>query len=137
MTTVGTQTVHSNTTPARVTRTRTEPDRHDVATDSRPISLPSASLDSAGLVQAAFNATDIELPCQNSTNPDLWFAEQAAALERAKQLCAQCPLMQECLASALQRGEEWGVWGGQILVEGQIVATKRGRGRPRKDSVAA
>lgn len=74
-------------------------------------------------------------PCQRN-EPDLWFAEQAAELERAKELCGSCPLAAACLEAALQREEPWGVWGGEILTDGQIVATKRGRGRPRKNVAA-
>ncbi|SIO89440.1 WhiB-family transcriptional regulator [Nocardiopsis sp. JB363] len=37
------------------------------------------------------------------------------------------------MADALERGEPWGVWGGQLLVSGQVVARKRPRGRPRKN----
>ena len=35
-------------------------------------------------------------------------------------------------AGALARSEVWGVWGGEILVDGEIVAEKRRRGRPPK-----
>lgn len=72
------------------------------------------------------------LPCQQPDAVDLFFAEQAPDLTRAKALCADCPLKRECLAGALQRSEPWGVWGGEIFVEGEIVKAKRGRGRPRK-----
>ena len=41
------------------------------------------------------------------------------------------------LAGALERQEPWGVWGGQLLVQGAVVARKRPRGRPRKHPVAA
>jgi WhiB family redox-sensing transcriptional regulator len=41
-------------------------------------------------------------------------------------------LADACLAGALERAESWGVWGGQLLVDGVIVAIKRGRGRPPK-----
>lgn len=71
-------------------------------------------------------------PC--STQPDLFFAEHPAALDRARELCATCPLVAACLSGALEREEPHGVWGGQIFVQGQVVATKRGRGRPRKDA---
>nr|WP_277345802.1 WhiB family transcriptional regulator [Nocardioides sp. JQ2195] len=71
-------------------------------------------------------------PC--SQEPHLFFAEHPAALNRARELCAACPLLAECLAGALERQEPHGVWGGQILVQGQVVAHKRGRGRPRKDA---
>ncbi|HXS86844.1 MAG TPA: WhiB family transcriptional regulator [Mycobacterium sp.] len=72
-----------------------------------------------------------ELPCHVS-DPDLWFADSPSDLERAKQLCAHCPIRRACLAEALDRGEPWGVWGGEILDRGAIVSFKRPRGRPRK-----
>ncbi|MCG5431557.1 WhiB family transcriptional regulator [Mycobacterium sp. MYCO198283] len=72
-----------------------------------------------------------ELPCRVE-DPDLWFAESPDELERAKALCADCPVLVQCLAAALERGEPWGVWGGQIFEDGTVVARKRPRGRPRK-----
>jgi WhiB family redox-sensing transcriptional regulator len=77
-----------------------------------------------------------ELPCR-SNDPELFFAETPADVELAKALCRTCPLMDECLIGALDRHEPWGVWGGQLLVQGAIVARKRPRGRPRKCEVAA
>jgi hypothetical protein len=44
-----------------------------------------------------------------------------------------CPLQQECLAGAVARREPWGVWGGEVFEQGEIVARKRRPGRPRKD----
>ena len=76
------------------------------------------------------------LPCHVG-DPDLWFADSPADLERAKALCADCPIRRPCLAAALDRAEPWGVWGGEILDRGSIVSCKRPRGRPRKDAVAA
>jgi WhiB family redox-sensing transcriptional regulator len=70
------------------------------------------------------------LPCAD--DPDLWFAEAPADLERAKARCDGCPIQSACLDGALKRAEPWGVWGGQIVVEGAVVARKRPRGRPRK-----
>lgn len=78
---------------------------------------------------------DAATPCQRN-DPDLWFAEQQPQLLQAKALCQGCPLMDPCLQGALTRQEPWGVWGGEIFTDGQIVATKRGRGRPRKDVAA-
>jgi WhiB family redox-sensing transcriptional regulator len=77
-----------------------------------------------------------KLPCR-SNDPELFFAESPADVESAKALCQTCPLIDECLAGALDRHEPWGVWGGQLLVAGAIVARKRPRGRPRKCEVAA
>jgi len=71
------------------------------------------------------------IPCR-AGDPELWFAEQTGQVERAKALCRQCPLMDGCLAGAIERAEPWGVWGGEVFVDGVVVAVKRGRGRPRK-----
>ena len=58
-------------------------------------------------------------PC--SGEPDLWFAEEPADLERAKSMCADCPIRRQCLTAALNRAEPWGVWGGEILVGGAVL----------------
>ncbi|KJF20078.1 MULTISPECIES: WhiB family transcriptional regulator [Rhodococcus] len=81
-------------------------------------------------------STRHDLPCRVS-DPDLWFAESPAELEKAKALCAQCPIRSLCLGAALDREEPWGVWGGEILDHGAVIATKRPRGRPRKQLVCA
>jgi len=81
-------------------------------------------------------ADETSLPCR-SNDPELFFAESPADVELAKALCQGCPVRAECLAGALERREPWGVWGGQLLVSGAIVARKRPRGRPRKCEVAA
>ncbi|MBI9116095.1 WhiB family transcriptional regulator [Sanguibacter suaedae] len=75
------------------------------------------------------------VPCR-SNDPELWFAEQTARIEEAKALCRECPLVAGCLAGAVDRAEPWGVWGGEVFVDGVVVARKRGRGRPRKDAAA-
>ena len=92
---------------------------------------PPASLTVLGLDVVEAERAGLELPCR-AQDPELWFAEYPAQTERAKSLCAQCPVREACLAGALHRGEVAGVWGGQLLVNGAIVAHKRGRGRPRK-----
>jgi WhiB family transcriptional regulator, redox-sensing transcriptional regulator len=72
---------------------------------------------------------DTEFRCL--AEPDLFFAESPADIARAKELCAGCPVAGACLAGALERAEPWGVWGGQLVLRGVVVASKRGRGRPR------
>lgn len=81
-------------------------------------------------------AETAHLPCR-SNDPELFFAESPADVELAKSLCRSCPLRSECLEGALDRREPWGVWGGELLVAGAVVARKRPRGRPRKCEVAA
>ncbi|HVE62261.1 MAG TPA: WhiB family transcriptional regulator [Mycobacteriales bacterium] len=76
-----------------------------------------------------------DLPCFR-TEPDLFFAESPADVELAKALCVDCPIRATCLAGAVERREPWGVWGGQLFVQGAIVARKRPRGRPRKEVAA-
>nr|WP_239579082.1 WhiB family transcriptional regulator [Microlunatus panaciterrae] len=76
-----------------------------------------------------------ELPCR-LVDPEVFFAESPLDVEHAKALCQSCPLKTACLAGALERREPWGVWGGELFVQGEVVARKRPRGRPRKYPVA-
>ena len=77
----------------------------------------------------------VTLAC--GADPDLFFAESPEDVNRAKELCRGCPARIACLTAALERGEPCGVWGGELLLRGAIIATKRARGRPRKISLAA
>jgi WhiB family redox-sensing transcriptional regulator len=77
-----------------------------------------------------------QLPCHRE-DPELFFAESPSDVELAKSLCGTCPVRTECLASAIERREPWGVWGGQLLLQGVVIPRKRPRGRPRKSEVAA
>ncbi|MCW2538834.1 MAG: transcriptional regulator [Frankiales bacterium] len=83
-------------------------------------------------VDPAFGTDFEDLPCQ-VLDADLWFAESPTDLERAKSLCSDCPVRVGCLEGALDRREPWGVWGGEILNQGAVIARKRPRGRPRKN----
>ncbi len=67
---------------------------------------------------------------------ELFFAERPEDLALAKSLCTGCPMQRECLDGALQRGEPWGVWGGELVIGGVVTRHKRGRGRPRKAHTA-
>jgi len=66
------------------------------------------------------------------TMTGLFFSEELQDIARAKAICAECPVIAPCLAGALARREPWGVWGGQLLLNGKILAQKRRRGRPPK-----
>ncbi|HWM73337.1 MAG TPA: WhiB family transcriptional regulator [Nocardioides sp.] len=76
------------------------------------------------------------LPCRVNDS-ELWFAESPSELESAKTLCTDCPVRASCLAGALDRREPWGVWGGELFLQGGVIPRKRPRGRPRKNEVAA
>ena len=79
---------------------------------------------------------DVLLPCREY-DPELFFAEAPDDVEYAKSLCQDCPVRATCLRGALERREPWGVWGGELFVQGAVVPRKRPRGRPRKTEVAA
>lgn len=97
--------------------------------------LDQASASSAtsplGHIPASIRAGE-GLPCQDPQTADLWFGEHTAQAEQAKSLCQSCPIKRECLTGAMHRGEPWGVWGGEVFVDGAVVPRRRGRGRPRK-----
>ena len=63
----------------------------------------------------------------------LFFSEELQDIAKAKQICALCPVMAQCLEGAIERREPWGVWGGQLFLNGRILAPKRRRGRPPKN----
>ena len=62
----------------------------------------------------------------------LFFSEDEFDIARAKAICRKCGLAESCRSGALERAEVYGVWGGELFIEGVIVAVKRGRGRPPK-----
>ena len=96
----------------------------------------------APLGSATGASADVSLPmdpwakarCRDGhgTLSHLFFSEDALTIARAKAICSKCPLTERCLGEAVERAEPWGVWGGQLLVDGVPVAHKRGRGRPPK-----
>jgi WhiB family redox-sensing transcriptional regulator len=87
-------------------------------------------------IDARIERERLFLPCWD-VDPELFFAESPADVDRAKATCQGCPVRLACLSAALDRAEPWGVWGGELVVAGSVVARKRPRGRPRKDDVAA
>ena len=68
----------------------------------------------------------------NGTLTALFFSDHVADIARAKAMCGLCPLQAECLAGALEREEPWGVWGGELISGGRVIANKRPCGRPPK-----
>jgi hypothetical protein len=66
----------------------------------------------------------------NGTMTGLFFSDNIIDIARAKAMCGLCGLRASCLAGALDREEPWGVWGGELLSGGRIIANKRACGRP-------
>lgn len=61
-----------------------------------------------------------------------FFSEELQDIAIAKRICEQCPVMAECLLGAIERHEPYGVWGGQLFLNGRVLTNKRRRGRPPK-----
>ena len=71
--------------------------------------------------------------CRSVDNAaDLFFSEDIGEIAAAKGVCAECPVLAPCLEGALDRREPWGVWGGQLFMNGKMLTVKRRRGRPPK-----
>lgn len=66
----------------------------------------------------------------------LFFSDEIPDIIEAKQICGLCSLRAPCLDGALERREPWGVWGGELLLNGRILSHKRKRGRPPKNARA-
>jgi len=84
--------------------------------------------------QIAEQAWRSEARCRDGSASlvELFFSEQLDDIARAKAFCRACPVRQECLEAAQTRREPWGVWGGELLANGKVLAQKRRRGRPPK-----
>jgi len=66
----------------------------------------------------------------NGTLTPLFFSDVNVDIARAKAICRRCPLTASCLQGAIEREEPWGVWGGELIEGGRIIADRRPRGRP-------
>ena len=105
------------------------------STEDSPLT-PLTALTALTALDDAIENLGVPVPCR-AYDPEVFFAESPADVEYAKSLCRSCPLVEACLAGAKDRREPWGVWGGELFVQGVVVARKRPRGRPRKNPVAA
>jgi WhiB family redox-sensing transcriptional regulator len=78
-----------------------------------------ALADSAPRPAARITISKVPLPrisspgCAGKT--DLFFSRDREDIDAARFICRSCPGRTECLASAMARGEESGVWGGADL----------------------
>ena len=72
--------------------------------------------------------------CRDGTGSatPLFFSEELQDIAAAKAFCQECPVKGQCLDTATERREPWGVWGGELFANGKILARKRRRGRPPK-----
>ena len=55
-----------------------------------------------------------------------------AQIAKAKVVCNRCPVTAQCLAWALETGQDAGVWGGMSEDERRALKRRRNRGRTRR-----
>lgn len=73
--------------------------------------------------------------CRGSSDPDLWFAEDSAGIERAQTFCrSQCIVREECLRAALR--EERVPGNHPFGVRGGVTAAQRLKLRRRTRAIA-
>lgn len=87
------------------------------------MSVPAASYDSTAWR---------ELAACRRYDPELFFpigkaGRARAEIQRAKAVCAGCPVRQRCLAFALDTHQEYGIWGGYDEDERRAMLRQRRR----------
>lgn len=60
---------------------------------------------------------------------------RTAREQRAKQLCAQCPVLEACREHALALAEPYGIWGGMSESERMFILKKRRNAQNKHDTV--
>ncbi len=118
---------HMITTTTNATNT-TIAGRHDDRKPSTMNTIQIQTIDETSIftVQVARCADG------NGNLTPLFFSDHVVDIARALAICATCALAAQCLSDAIERDEPWGVWGGELLSGGRIVANKRPGGRPPK-----
>ena len=92
-------------------------------TSRNPLTLPAA------ISRLASHREDVEwqeaAACRQA-DPELFFpigsaGAAAAEIQRAKAICAGCPVRRPCLTYALVTSQEFGIWGGRTEDERRIL----------------
>lgn len=58
-------------------------------------------------------------------NPDVFFPSDGVGVEKARRICASCPVQEPCLEYALKFHIEHGVWGGASERERRRISRRR------------
>lgn len=104
---------------------------HDLRTVSRDRAYRAAERDSTAH-KAAAERPDPEwrkrAACRD-LDPEGFFplgttGRATAQAERAKAVCAQCPVTTECLAWAMETNQQNGIWGGKTEDERRVLRRK-------------
>lgn len=57
-----------------------------------------------------------------TTDPEIFFPEKGELNRHAKQICAKCPVVQQCLDYALRQREAFGIFGGLSAIERRMLS---------------
>lgn len=63
------------------------------------------------LAATALGAWAVRALCADA-DPEVFFPPQGDPAIRAREICGQCQVRDECLVYALENGEKFGIWGG-------------------------
>ena len=56
---------------------------------------------------------------------DLFFPERGSSTIKAKAICSECKVREECLEYAVERKERFGIWGGKSERERRAIRRER------------
>ena len=59
------------------------------------------------------------------TDPEFWYPDKGGNGKRAKKVCVQCPVREECLEAAIVGKETYGVWGGTSRADRRKIWAER------------
>jgi WhiB family transcriptional regulator, redox-sensing transcriptional regulator len=108
-------------------------DRKKGIGDMFALKLHQELIDLVGTAESADEWAAANCRGESGGLTELFFSDQIPDIIQAKEICSTCSLIEPCLEGALERREPWGVWGGQLFLNGRILTQKRKRGRPPKN----
>ena len=74
------------------------------------IALDASDDDSASRAMPVRSGWQLSAACAGTETAG-WFTDDSIGVQKALELCGQCPVRTDCLAAALA-GDEFGIWGG-------------------------
>lgn len=81
-----------------------------------------------------------EALCTKTGHPDDWFNAEAqisgevirSRFEHVAAICAECPVRETCLETAIENRETWGVWGGMSTADRERLIDQSRNGPTRR-----
>jgi WhiB family redox-sensing transcriptional regulator len=97
-----------------------------VTSGTSPNQLPVQAAEISRLAARRQDAGWREAAACRQADPELFFpigsaGTGAAEIQRAKAICARCPVQRPCLTYALATSQEFGIWGGRDEAERRLL----------------